>query len=312
MRGFLFILIFLLSFFCVSKLKAQNPIWTDGTAFTIQKKKLEVSLFRPWKYGLTKKDELSSHILGSILLPHLFYKRRWVQFKLFEQRFLFSTRHGLYYPRFALNLNKRLNFKYIELVPNDLSIPHTLAFQNEIILSHFLNEPTHCRAGDKLLTARLGFKYALKFSQYEHPLIYRSLLYRETIVLYPGFVWYVGADIDGHLNRFFNYFADIDYYAHEFIKSWSVESKLGITGYSGKHLTGIAGIKLGYSKIIGGNQFLIMPIAGFSYLFDLRKKEKFKNRLFKNDVFKHDNSLERDDKYYEMEEKRESLKDTIN
>lgn len=312
MRRFLYILLFVLFLLNLKEAKAQHPIWTDGTAFTIQKKMLEVSLFRPWKYGLTKKDELSSHLLGSGILPHLFYKRRWVKFRLFNQRFLFSSRHGIYYPHIALNLNEKYSLKYIESVPSDLPVPNSLAFQNEIILSHFLNEPTHCAAGDKLITARLGFKYAFKFTDSEQALIYRSILYRETVVFYPGFVWYAGADIDGHLNRFFNYFADLDYYAYEFIKSWSVESKMGITGYSGKHLTAFAGIKMGYSKIPDKNHFLIMPIAGFSYFFDLRKREKFKNKLFRNEIFKHDNSLDRDDKYYELEEKRENLKDSIN
>jgi hypothetical protein len=42
----------------------------------------------------------------------------------------------------------------------------------------------------------------------------------------------------------------------------------------------------------------------------MRLKKKWGNKLFKNG-FKHDKSLERDDKYYEMLEKRESLKDSI-
>jgi len=304
MKKTLLIIYLFFSLFSFSELKGQNPLWTDGTAFTITQKNLELSLFRPAKYGLTKKDELSVHPLAFFVLPHVFYKRRWVKFELFRQRFLFSSRHGIYYPRIALNINNRLPSRFSEAVPDGAANPHSLAIQNEIILSHFLNEPNHCTAGDKLITVRLGFKYAFKFSSYEQPLIYQSVLYRETVVFYPGFVWYVGADIDGHINYVFNYFADLDFYSHGFINSWAIESKFGIMGYSGEHLSGFAGLKLGFSTMPGRNRFLI-------YNIDFRKQKKHGTNLFKNKIFKHDNSLERDDKYYEEQEKRESLNDSI-
>ncbi len=305
---FILIIVFFSSFI---QMKGQNPLWTDGTAFTTSKKHLELSLFRPGKYGLTKKDELSAHPLGFFVLPHLFYKRRWKKFKLFNEKFLFSSRHGIYYPRNALRINNWLPLSYTDATPLGAPVPHTLALQNEVLVSHYLNEPSHCARGDKLITVRLGFKYAFKFSSYEQPLIYQSVLFRETIVLSPGFVWYLGADIDGHLNNMFNYFADLDFYSHGFINNWSLESKLGIMGYSGKKITGFAGIKMGYSRIAGQNKFLIMPIAGASYHIDMRMKKKHDMNLFKKGTYKHDKSLERDDKYYEMLEKRESLNDTI-
>ncbi len=304
-------IIFLLFVFNAVHTTAQNPFWTDGTAFTVSEKQLEVSLFRPSKFGLTKRDEISANPVGIFVLPHVFYKRRWVKFALFERKFLVSSKHGLYYPRPALKLNDKLNFRFSEYTPSDSPIPVTIAIQNEIIVSHFLNEPSHCSPGDYLLTLRLGFKYAFKFSSYEHPLINQSILFRETLVLLPGFVWYTGIDIDGHMNRMFNYFGGLDYYAHGFIKHWSVEAKGGLMGYSGRKLSGFAGLKIGFSVIPDKNRFLIMPIAGLSYVLDMRTKTKHGKELFRNGVFKHDNSLERDDKYYEDAEKREALKDSI-
>jgi len=310
MKSLVYILMicFLFSF---QQSKGQNPLWTDGTAFTISKKKLELSLFRPAKYGLTKKDEISVHPLGFFVLPHVFYKRRWTKFRLFNEKFLFSSRHGIYYPRIALRINNWLHSDYTQALPIGSAVPHTLAIQNEVLVSHYLNEPSHCTRGDKLITVRLGFKYAFKFSSYEQPLIYQSILFRETVVLSPAFVWYFGGNIDGHLNNMFNYFADLDFYSHGFINNWSIESKLGIMGYSGKKISGFAGIKTGYSRISGQNKFLIMPIAGASYHIDMRLKKKHDTSLFKKGTYKHDKSLEHDDKYYEMLEKRESLNDTI-
>ena len=290
---------------------AQNPLWTDGTAFTAPPKTLELSLFRPAKFGLTKKDELSAHPLAFFIMPHIHYKRRWMKFYLFNLKFMFSSKHGLYYPHFALKVNRRFSFGFSELVPEDAAIPHSLAIQNEVIVSHYLQDPSHCNPGNYLITGRLGFKYAFKFSPLEHPLIYQSILYRETAVLTPGLVWYVGADIDGYINYVFNYFADLDFYSYGFINNWSLESKLGIMGYSGKQLSGFAGVKLGFSTIPDRNRFLIMPIAGVSYTLDFRNRKNHGTDLFKKDIFKHDNSLDRDDKYYEDQEKRENLKDSF-
>ena len=313
MKKTFFIVCIFLFFLSAGNSFAQNPLRTDGTAFTIPIKTLELSLFRPAKYGLTKKDELSIHPIGFFILPHAFYKRQWLKFELFNQRFLFSSRHGLYFPKFALNFNqRRLPFGFTKYQPDNATVPGVLAFQSEVLLSHYLHEPDHCSAGDYLLTLRLGFKYGLKFSSFDQPLIFQSILYRETAVLLPGFIWYAGGNINGHINYTYNYFADLNYYAYGFVNNYSVESKIGIYGYSGKHLSGFAGLKFGFSTMPDRNRFLIMPIAGFSYFIDFRKRRKSGTDLFgRKKPFKHDNSLERDDKYYEDLEKRENLKDTI-
>ena len=307
------ILIFLFVSIFGKHILGQNPLRTDGTAFTVPVKVIELSLFRAAKYGLTENDELSTHPIGMFILPHAFYKRRWIRFDLFNKHFQFSSRHGLYFPKFALNFNqRRLPFAFTKYQPENAAVPGVLAFQNEILVSHYLHEPDHCSAGDFLITGRLGFKYALKFSPLDQPLIYQSILYRETAVLIPGFVWYTGAQLDGHINNTYNYFADLNYYAYGFVNNYSVESKAGIYGYSGKHLSGFVGLKLAFSTMPDRNRFLIMPIAGLSYFIDLRKRKKHGTDLFGNKKpFKHDNSLERDDKYYEDLEKRENLQDTI-
>jgi hypothetical protein len=290
---------------------AQNPIWSDGTAFTINERMLELSVFRPAKFGITKKDEISAHPLAFFVMPHAFYKRRWIAFELWNQKFMMSSRHGLYYPRPALKLNERLNFGFSELVPSDTLIPHVLAIQNELIISHYLKEPTRCSLDNILITGRLGFKYGFKFNPYEQPLIYQSVLFRETAVLIPGFIWYTGVEVDGNLNFMFNYFADLDFYSYGFIRNWSIVSKLGIMGYRGEQWTGFAGLKLAFSTIPDRNRFLIMPIVDISYRIDLKKKTKHGTNLFDSDIFKHDNSLDRNDQYYEDEDKRENIKDSI-
>ncbi|NPA68284.1 MAG: hypothetical protein GXO50_06705 [Chlorobi bacterium] len=291
----------------------QNPLRTDGTAFTVPVKVLELSLFRPAKYGLTKKDQLSIHPVGTFILPHIFYKRKWVKFELFRQKFIFSSRHGIYYPKPALKINQNLPFDEWKFYPEDADVPSVLALQSEVLLSHYLQEPDHCSAGDYLITARLGFKYGLNFSDFEQPLIYKPVLYRETEVLLPGFVWYAGVQLNGHINFTYNYFADLDYYSYGFTEDWSLEGKIAVSGYSGKHFSGFAGLKFAYSVMPDKNRFALLPVAGISYFIDFRKRRKSGTDLFgRKKPFKHDNSLDRDDKYYEDLEKRENLKDSVN
>ncbi len=298
--------IFLALCLCVitGKLHAQNPLPTDRTAFTVEPNCLEISLFRPSKYGLTRKDQFALHPLGFFAMPHFFYKRRWLSFKIKKRDFFFSSRHGIYYPHFALKINKQLDWDSTRLQPDSLPIPHALAFQNELLLSHFLLPPSRCQHSGHLVTARLGCKYSFSFSDTEHPLIYQSILYRETVVLSPGFVWYAGLDFQGYLNYMFNYFADVDFYAHEFVDTWSVEARAGISGYWGRRWSGFAGIKGAYSVIPDKNRWLVMPIAGISYTLNFQRKAKHGTGLFKEKEapFKHDNSLDRDDAYYERRE----------
>ncbi len=290
---------------------AQNPIWSDGTAFTITERALELNLFRPAKFGITKKDEISAHPVAFFIMPHIFYKRRWTAFALWDLKFMLSSRHGLYYPHLALKLNRKLNFGFSELVPLDAPVPHNIAMQNEVILSHYLKEPTRCTLDNILLTGKLGFKYGFKLNSDASPLIYQSVLYRETAVPVPGLVWYAGVGIDGNLNFMFNYFADIDFYSYGFINDWSIEGKLGIMGYRGKHLSAFGGLKLAYSTIPDRNRFLIFPIFDVSYRIDTNRKTKHGNNLFNKELFKHDNSLDRTDDYYDKLEKRENLKDSL-
>ncbi len=306
-------LIMVFAVFSGSPAQGQNPLRTDGTAHTVPAKLLELSLFRPSKYGITNKDELSLHPIGMFALPHVFYKRAWLKFDLFQRHFLFSSRHGLYYPQFALNINqKHLPFDFLKYEPEQAKAPSALAFQSEVLLSHYLHEPNHCSAGNYLITARMGFKYAARFNERDTVLIYRSILYRETAVLQPGLVWYVGGQLDGQINYTFNYFADLDFYSYGFIKDYAIEAKAGIYGYMGSHWSGFLGFKTGFSTIPDRNRFMILPVGGFSYFIDLKKRRKHGTDLFgRKKPFKHDNSLERDDKYYENLEKRKQLTDSI-
>lgn len=287
------------------------PFWSDGTAFTMPKRYLQMSILRPWRYGITPKADIAVHPVGFVQLPHLFLKKYWFKFKMFQKSFYFSSRHGVYLPKWGLELLRKLNIKSLQ-VPTEA--PFSIAFQNEILISHFLRPLTSCSSGDYLLTFRLGIKYAYNFNTDLQPVINYPILFRETMVFTPKPVWYVGFDLDAHLNSTFNYFADIDFYSVNFKPEYiSVESKAGIMGYFWHNWSAFAGIKLAYSTLPGRNRFSIIPLAGISYIYKHKSKKGAGMGLFKPELFKYkDTSAKFDiDEYYDKLHETKNSKDSI-
>lgn len=274
------IVLFIIINFCISvNINAQNPLWTTGTAITVRKNILELNIFEPARYGITKRWEVSSHPVGFFVMPHIFTKYMWTQKVLFKKKFIISSQHGFYYPTWALNLVRNKGIS--DYLPLDTKIPHILAFRNELLISHYINEPNHCEAGNNLLTLRLGVKYSLTKGESTPPIIYQSILYRETMVFSPKPVIYLGVDLDATLNSMFNYFVDLEFHSIGFIpKYWAVESKAGIVGYTGKRVRAFVGAKFAYSKIPGDSKFSMIPIGDISWSFRIKKNRAKEHGLF--------------------------------
>lgn len=290
---------------------AQNPIWTRGNAFTVPYKKIEINLLSPSKYGITRKSEISAHPIAFFVMPHIFFKHKWIKFLLFNRSVMMSSRHGLYYPTGALNFTKKFNYDF--LLSSDTEVPYSIAAQNEILLSTFINEPSQCNAGNNLITLKAGFKYALNFGNSSPPLIEQAVLYRESAVADNAFIWYTGLKIDAALSPIFNYFAGIDFYSQGLFKNISLEGKAGIMGYSGRSWSGMLGLKTAYSFIPSGNKFIIIPIFDITYSLKLKKDKGKEMSLFGREIFKHDNSLDiegEENIYYRYEDRSPKKEDS--
>jgi hypothetical protein len=283
-------LLFFVTIFSISFSQAQNPFWTRGNAFTVPYKKLELNVLSPSKYGITRKSELSLHPLAFFVMPHVFYKQKWTKLLFLNRTLYLSSRHGIYYPTAALKNSVRFNFDFLPHPTG--TVPGDIAIQNEAIFSMFLDEPSQCSSGDKLISARLGFKYSFKFNDTPFPTINRAILYRETVVGTPALVWYTTARIDAHLNSYFNYFAEAEFYSQGFFKNISIEAKAGLMGYSGKRSSSFGGVKFAYSRMPGNSKFLVMPIFDVTFNINPKRKNKNEMSLFGEEIFKHDNSLD--------------------
>ncbi len=277
----------------VTSSEAQNPIWTNGTAMTIPYKRMEISVFRPARYGVGKHTELSAHPIGFFALPHLFVKHEWFAFKYRRKKYLFSTRHGIYYPTLAETLYTRFNF--FNVYPEGASFEQALGIQNEILISRWLQAPSSCSPGNNLITLKIGNKYGLGFEKPYSPAALRPIIFRESRVFEPRLVAYIGLGIDAYLSPMFNYFADLDFYSIGKFEDFTVEGKLGIMGYMESNWSAFAGLKGGFTSMNGANKLYIFPIADVAYTFKTSKKHSGEMGLFGDDVFKHQNLDEKGD-----------------
>lgn len=245
---------------------AQQEFWTVGTGKTIPKGHLEVSVFRPARYGITRTLEVSAQPFGFLLLfPNGQVKKNW-----YDREISIATVHGLNYPTmFLKRVAKKDRPEYIH---RRARIPQLLVFKNEVIASKLLKEGGACDPPNYLLSLKLGVQFAAKFKESTLPKIYKPVIFHRTSVYHDKVLWYVGADLDAHLNSFINYCVDVDFLSVGFdIEDWAVEHKGLITVKLTNSLMATLGYKLSVGTYIGYFGTGIYP------LFDISWTYKFKN-----------------------------------
>ncbi len=98
-------------------------LWTVGTARTIPEHRLEISMFRPARFGVTNSLEVSANPFVFLMLPHAQVKKNW-----YNREIMIASVHGLNFPRRALKkLKKRNKAGYLG---SDVVVPTILAFKN--------------------------------------------------------------------------------------------------------------------------------------------------------------------------------------
>jgi hypothetical protein len=282
---------FLFTLFIIILLPAfgQQPFWSVGTAKTLPKNNLEVSVFEKSRYGLTKSIELSAHPLAFFIIPHIDVKKMWINTirpndaKFWpKHRLIFSTNHGINYPSILLKTAR--NTQFMHLLPRDSVIPGILAFKNEALFSTFLKPRTSCTPDDYLLTMKIGTKYAFPFKKDTVLPIDKSVLYRETSIYQKKLLWYVGADLEAALTENFNYSVDIDFYSVRLaVERWSVEHKGLIIWQMTQRIRACAGYKLAYSQLATRNKFFIMPLVDFTWTFAFKNASSL--NLFEDGIY---------------------------
>lgn len=269
-------------------LQAQD-LWRVGTAYTLPKGWFDKGVFQPLRYGLSAKTELYTWPLANMFVPNMGIKHRWY---ITENRILISSRHGLYYP---VMFYKRLQGSGANhLFPPNQPIKFGLPNYHELLASKFLRPATSCDLPDLLLTIRLGFQMSIGHSPELSTIDYPGV-YQRTVPFMGPWLWYTGADLEGHLTEMLNYSVDVDFYSVGALKQWAVEHK-GLLVYPINNRWTLAG---GYKLHLGTTPYQfgwkLVPLVDISYKFRLRRRSKMEFGLFDNDLFKYDYPMEKTD-----------------
>lgn len=270
---------------------AQYNLWTIGTAKTLQPKSCEIGVFSPLRYGINHKVEVQTFILPFVLTPNVRFKIHWFTTRKWE--ILVATRHAVYYPTLGMNIIYKkeplgidwLNEKYSSSeFYEPTRIVNTFTFANELLLSKMLIPKTSCTPPNLLLTLKLGIANSV-FTKKEHhiPKINKPMLYQRTAVLHDSVLWYIGLDLDGHINSFLDFSVDIEFLSVDWgVKDYNIEHKgLLIMPIGSFRLAG--GYQLAYGSYPEKKKFFAMPLIELVYRFDLHRVQ---NGLFRNDPYK--------------------------
>ncbi len=249
---------------------SQMELWTVGTAKTIPKRNLEISLFRPARFGISSKLEFSAHPIGFFFIPHAQIKKNW-----YDGGISIATVHGINYPTIALKLLKNLDRE--DYLRKDDVVPQIVAFKNEIIISKLLKKRTTCEAGNYLLSLKFGIQLSTAKADSSLSHIQNPILYPRTEIYHPSNLWYVGIDLDARFNSYINYCIDVDYLSvgGEW-KDYAIEHKALIMTKLTNSVTVAAGYKLTYTTLNDQQRttLYLFPLIDISWVYKFRKKKE--------------------------------------
>ena len=219
---------------------------STGSARTIPKDRLELSLFQPWRYGVTDTLELSAQPL-MFLVPQLEAKVAWWS----QERVTIGTRQRISYPTPLLKtVAKEGSFG---LLPKTSKIPQAIILDLEALLTLEV-APSH------LLTAWMGGSVAPRGSADNMPLLDFPFLYSRFAVLKTTAVYRLGVDYSGQLGRYFRIAADFKVFVLPVVAGgYSFEPGASLRWLLAKHVALEGGGRLEFAKFPAGNQFHYLP-----------------------------------------------------
>lgn len=250
--------------------------WTERGAKVVPLNEFHVSALAVSRYGNFPKTEINSQLLLFPLVPNLGFKHEW-----FGKNTIVSTQHTLYYPTLGLKWARNSGFQ--DQLPKSSVVPQLFVFRNEVIVSRVINpQPEDCfvKVPDLVLSARLGFDFALTSGESEMPLLDYYFLYHRTATYHNNQkLYFAGLELAGNVYRNWNFSINADYYSIDFKGEWAAESQGKIHWHRDSKFSISGGYKLYYLNSDYGTQFVAMPVVDF--VFKLNHQTKLQRGLFK-------------------------------
>ena len=237
---------------CNGLFSQENPgknYWTSGTAFTVQKHRLEAGLFTLSGYGITDKIELQAHPLMVFLMPQVKVNVGWGG----RSGFQLATEHGILYPSFFM---KTVAMKGTGgLISPELAIPQMLAVTNRALISV---KPLPA----VLLTASAGITFSVNSASSDHrSTIEMPIIYPRLASFYSNPEFELGIDFRGKFSDRYGWLFSVEnFFLAGTPYNYFFENK-GVMAYNSKKesLRIEAGYKLCYGKYPDGNRWHLLP-----------------------------------------------------
>ena len=187
-------------------LYCQPGLWQSGTAYTLPEGRWELGLFQPARWGQSQTREISFYKFSSLLMPNVNIKQNWSK----TDSLVLSTNHTLMYPTPLLKkLQSPLGMdigepNMLALISPEFDIPSMLIISNTLLISKPLDR-------DRVLTGKVGITIALGGSKLaEETSIDLPLVYHRLAVLYGGWSFRLGLDMNGSIRKNLYYLIDGD------------------------------------------------------------------------------------------------------
>ena len=225
-------------------------IWSEGTAYVLPQKRVELGLFQPLRYGQSENIEWSTHPIYFFIIPNLNIK--W--FHDSYENVAIASRYSVYYPTILLRTIAREGTGGI--ISPEFNIPQMIGFNGEALFSKYIHENT-------LLTAKLGLAFGIKFGGLDdRTTIDLPLVYNRLAIFYHGYQLRGGLDLDGHLYKRWYYSLDMDYfYTPNVDHNKAFEHKGLLIWQKSKQTRITVGYKLVYGEYPFGSQWhLFIPL----------------------------------------------------
>ncbi|MBL4716206.1 MAG: hypothetical protein JKX95_06180 [Bacteroidia bacterium] len=237
----------------ISTLKAENKVWSDGTAFTLPKKRYEIGLFQPLRYGITENTELITYPIWSLLFPNITIKKVWEDPCCFR----FATRHSINYPTQFLKTISRSGIGGI--LPVLTKVPQLFVFTNHLLFSKAMTD-------EHVVSTKLGFTVVLSSGEMDMTTIDLPVVFPRTFVYQNGLSFSLGIDFDGQLYKSFNYTIDADFFIlGDDITSYAFEHKAMLTWIRSERFNLLLGYKFIYGEYPYGTDINILPLLDIQF-----------------------------------------------
>ena len=249
------------------------PLWDIGNDNFVKKRKFLFNTTFSSRYNFNNKVQIASQLPLFLLFPNLQAKLRlWDHYEILENksflkkyRFGLTSAHTLVIPFYGMNF---LGQKGLLLTPQP-HIPFNITFNNELLLSIFLNYNKVCNYTGNKLTLKFGLRNSFGIDT-NIVLPKTAFWYLNTSIFKYGYFYYFGLNYDAKILNNLNLSISAKWLKiHnniQFLENYT----LLYFGFGYKKRSTIA---VGYIANIMANtfQYSILPVFNLGYFFNKQK-----------------------------------------